>query len=243
MTSTLISRDCIAVYILLLLIVSFGFGSSARSAANPANPTTRLVSKSCLSADRSSVAPQDLLWSSAQESLKNGQYRQAREKFIQFTRQYRNNPQYKEALFYQGLCELKAGCFEARALDTWNQVLKLEQLEKTRSKASLLTLEQLAGYYERKGKDDEQKRTLSRLLAEFPDDPVTVSRHIKAAATRMKASDYAGALALYRSVEKKLVDEDRKNLELAVTMTKGARNLQDLLAAANASLENNYLLQ
>lgn len=229
---------------LLMAAMWTGHAYGAQSAANPANPTTSPLSKSCLSADRSNVSAQDLLWSSAQESLKNGQYRQAREKFIQFTRQYRNNPQYKEALFYQGLCELKAGCFESRALDTWNQVLKLEQLEKTRSKASLLTLKQLVGYYERNGKDDEQKKALSRLLTDFPDDPVTMSLHIKVAEARLKASDYAGALAFYRPVEKKLSDEDRKNMELAETMAaKGGQNPKQLLASANESFEKNNVKQ
>lgn len=191
---------------------------------------------------QSGVKPEDVLWSLAQNCFKKAQYKDAREKFVQFARQFRNDRQFKEALFYQGLCEMKLGQ-EGKALSLWEQVVKLERLEKTRSAVLLQTLEQLAGYYEGKGQEAEKKKMLSQLLAEFPEDPVTVLLHVQAAEARLKASDYAGALGLYRAVESKLAEDDRKNLELAVTMTTKGGGARELLTAANESLEKDHVDQ
>ncbi len=190
-----------------------------------------------------SARPEDILWSSAQECLQKAQYQETRRKFEQFSRKYRTDSRFKEAIFYQGLCELKLGQ-EIRALSRWDQMLKREMLEQTRSRALLLTLEQLAGYYTRKGQAAKLEKTLIRLRTDFPDAEATVTMHAQAAEARMKISDYAGALELYRAVEKKLAANDLKNMDLAVTMTtKGAGNPRKLLTSANESFENNNVDQ
>ncbi|MDO9543199.1 MAG: tetratricopeptide repeat protein [Kiritimatiellia bacterium] len=218
---------------LLVMAVLCGQSHSADPVSQPTNAPAK-----------SGARAEDLLWSSAQESLKNAQYKEACEKFIQFARRYHNDPQYREALFYQGLCEMKMGK-ETQAERTWEQVLRLEMLEKVKSKALLLTLEQLAGYYGQKNKENDEKKILDQLLTEYPDNPVTVSAHTQAAEARLKKSDYAGALVFYRAVEKKLSENDLKNLELAETMTakKGARNPPELLKAANESFEKDNVEQ
>ena len=194
----------------LLVVAALCGQANARHSAEPAGQPTNTPAKTGARAE-------DLLWSSAQECLKNAQYKEACDKFVQFARQYHNDPQYREALFYQGLCEMKMGK-ETQAERTWEQVLSLELPEKVKSKALLLALEQLAGYYGRKNKENDEKKILNQLLVEYPSNAVTVSTHTQAAETRLKKSDYAGALVFYRAVEKKLSENDLKNLELAETM-------------------------
>lgn len=158
-------------------------------------------------------------------------------------RQYRNDKQYQEALFYQGLCEMKMGQ-ETQAKKTWEQVQNNERWEKTKSKTYLLTLEQLTLYYGGKGKESDEKKILSQLLAEFPDNPVTVKLHVQAAERCMKESNYAEALVYYRAVEGKLTDNDQKNKDLALAMTSQEKQTpQQLLAAANESFEKDNVEQ
>ncbi|MBU4427976.1 MAG: tetratricopeptide repeat protein, partial [Verrucomicrobia bacterium] len=232
-------RTITARLLTMLFIMSTMIGNlyGNQPATNPANTATTGAPP------RSILLPEDLLWSSAQECLKKAQYREAGEKFVQFAHQCRNDQRYREALFYQGLCELNLGQ-ELQALNTWKRVAQLELPEKNKSQALLLTLEQMAGYYARKGQDAEQEKTLRQLQAEFPDAEATVTLHAQAAEDKLKKSDYAGALGFYQAVAVKLTEKDRKNLELAVTMTtKGAGNPRELLTAANGSFENNNVEQ
>lgn len=204
---------------------------------------TRVANPTASALPQSNVRPEDLLWNSAQDCLQKAQYKEARGKFEQFSRNYRTDSRLKEAMFYQGLCDLKLGR-EVKALSAWNQVVKLELPEKVKSRALRLTLEQLADYYDRKGREADKKKVLSQLLADFPDHPVTVQLHVQAAEAKLRESDYADALELYRAVDGHLTEKDRKSLELAETMTtKGARNPQGLLEAANESLEKDHVDQ
>lgn len=227
-----------AMVITIFLVGAVLFGSlyGSSPAASAANPTTGVSPKS-------DVLPEDVLWSSAQDCLQKAQYKEARQQFEQFNWKYRTDQRLKEAMFYQGLCNLKLGQ-EVQALSAWDQVLKQEMLENTKSKTLLLTLEQLAGYYERKGKDAEKKKALNQLLVDFPDHELTVRLHVQAAEAKLKESDYAGARALYEKVRTNLSPEDQKNLDLAVIMSSGvARDPKQLLDYANRSFEGNNVDQ
>jgi len=220
-----------AMLSLMSMLSGYAYGSPPT--LNPANKTTNPP-------PRPAVRPEDLLWSSAQECLQKGQYKEALSKYAEFARLYRNDALFVEALFYQGLCNMRLRQ-EVQALNLWDQVLKQEMQKKPKSRAWLLATEQLALWYGQKNKEDDRQKALKRALAEFPDDPITVRLHVQAAEERLKVPDYAGALGFYRTVgADKLTENDKKNLALAVTMTtKGAQNSRGLLEAANESLENN----
>ena len=218
--------------VLLILVVLTVHSYGASSSNLPANTTTNMPAKA-------EVRPEDLLWNSARECLKKAQYKDAHEKFVEFARQYRSDALFTEALYYQGLCQLRLGQ-DVQALSLWDQVLKQEMQKKPKSRAWQLAMEQLTIWYGRKSREEDQEKALKQLLAEFPTNPLTVRLHIQAAAEKLKGSDYAAALAFYRAVEGQLTDPDKKNLELAATITtKGAKNPRDLLEAAKENLEKN----
>ncbi|MBU4200208.1 MAG: tetratricopeptide repeat protein [Kiritimatiellae bacterium] len=225
------------------IIAIFLMAAMPVGSASDGPPVTKSVNLPTNLPARSTIRPEDLLWSSAQDCLKKAQYKEALPKFTEFARQYRNDALFAEALFYQGLCDVRLGQ-EVQALSLWDQVLKQEMQKKPKSRAWLLTMEQMTIWYGQKGKEEDRKKALKQLLAECPDDPITVRLHVQAAEARLKASDYAGALGFYRAVEGKLTDTDRKNMDLAAVMaTKGAKNPRELLTAANESFEKNNVDQ
>lgn len=218
--------------ILFVLVALAGHSYGAPSPNLPANTTTNLSA-------RAEVRQEDVLWDSARKSLEGLQFREAQQKFSEFARQYMNDERYKQAMYFQGVCEMKLG-HEKEALNTWYKLLKLDMLNKTKSEAALSSLEQMVQYYGLKGKDTEKKKALNQLLQDFPSSEVTVKLFVREAQARLAESDYSGAAALYRSVDSNLCEEDRANLELAVMMSSGtARNPRQLLDYANKSLEEN----
>ena len=202
--------------------------------ADPATPRTN---------ETTAVSPEDLLWSSAQESLRKERHKEARELFAQFARQYSNDPRNQEALFYQGLCEMRSGQ-ETQAWNTWDLVLRREMPEKTKSRTWLSVMEQMAIWHGWKTQEENRKKDLKQLVAVFPDDPVTVRLHTQAAEERLKKSDYSGALTYYRAVESNLNENDRKNMKLAETVTgRGPKPPDEILAAAHESFEKDNVEQ
>ena len=189
------------------------------------------------------VSPEDELWKSAGESFDKLEFKTARGLFKDFSSKYPNDKRRKDALYYKGLCEMKMG-WDTQAMNTWEQLVKLEAIKKTRSKALLLSLQQMIQYCDLKGKKGEKEKLLKQLLRDFPDDPITVQVVVKSAHARLEVSDYAGAKALYEKVLTKLSDEDLKNLELAVMMSsKDSMNPRQMLNYANRTLEKDNVEQ
>ncbi|NLE66156.1 MAG: tetratricopeptide repeat protein [Lentisphaerae bacterium] len=231
------SRPAFLLLVLLLLAaMPAGHSLCAPPAILAANNLTNV-------SGRAGMRQEELLWSSAQESFRQLQYREARRKFAEFVRQYRNDVLFTDALFYQGLCDMRLNQ-ENQAVNAWDQVLRFEITKKAKSRAWLLTMEQMTLFYDRKNREEDRKKALRQILAEFPADPIAVRLHVQAAEARMKASDYAGALAYYLAVESQLAAQDRKNMDLVEAMTgTGARSPRALLEAANENLGRNNVDQ
>ncbi len=210
---------------LVMLILAFMVSANSFAVQAATNKTTK------------DTQAADELWKSAHDSFNKSKFKIAHDLFQKFSLRYHKDSRRKDALYYQGLCEMKMGQGTS-AMYTWKQLVMMEAREKTRSKALLLALEQMIQYCDQKGDKRQKEKLLKQLLRDFPDSPVTVRVFVKLAQRRLEASDYARAKTLYESMRTKLSPEDQKNLELAVTMSsQGSWKPKQLLDYANKSLE------
>ena len=144
----------------------------------------------------STVSASDALWQDARTALNARQYPKARTLFNEFLKKFQTDPRALEAQIYIGICDYRQGSVP-RAVNTWTRAVNMELLQKRRSPALLLGLEQLVAHWQKQNKRAEHEKTLAQMGELFPDEPATHRAHLAAAVQRFEAGDYAAAAALY----------------------------------------------
>ena len=109
--------------------------------------TVALGASGATGAVASAVSGSDALWQDARSVLNARQYPKARTLFNEFLKKFQTDPRALEAQICIGICDYNQGAVP-RAIDTWTRAVNMELLQKRRSPALLLGLEQLAAHWQ-----------------------------------------------------------------------------------------------
>ncbi|NLB56377.1 MAG: tetratricopeptide repeat protein [Lentisphaerae bacterium] len=182
--------------------------------------------------------PADNLFKDAEALFQKGDFSKSASTFERFFFQHQNDPRRHEALYRQGLCEMKGGRAR-KAIEIWNKLFTMDKNSGKWSEASLSALEQLVNYYGSNQEYQLQSRMLDQMLLNFSDSPVTVRTCIRVATLLYRKGDYKESVALYERVSKHLVARDIQNFNTAKAMVAiDTLTPEEIITTAEKNLES-----
>jgi TolA-binding protein len=178
--------------------------------------------------------PSDALYATAQEELKKSHFDLARMQFANFAAKYPTDSRAAEALLQQAICEMKLNHKE-EAVKNLNWLVQRHSTSPVAADA----MEQLALFYESKSDPTTANALREKIIARFPEHPITVRLWVARGDAFSKHGQYAEAVKAYEKVETKLAADAKQKLQAARALTMVSANPDALLDAASERLSAN----
>lgn len=157
--------------------------------------------------------------------------------FSSFAAKYPADPRTPDALYQQGLGEMKQGHAD-EAIKHWEWLLQ----RYSSSPKSPEAMEQLALYHESKANFAKANELKDKITALFPNHPAAMRVAVQRADGFFKTGQYGDAIKVLEKVQSALDATGKRKLALARTLELAKADPDKLVDAANTSLASNDVL-